>query len=133
MSRTQRLFSPEIEAIGGRIIDTLTKDFALSISEAATALGYQNATTLHKVRRGMALPDPARLAKFVAEQTILRDHTMNLHWIWTGHGPRLLNRVAEKKGARASENDDIINAIRNLKPNVKNALMVLIAQHRRNA
>ena len=133
MSRTQRPPSAEVEAIGGRIIDILTTDFDLTMSQAANLLGYGNATTLHKVRKGLALPDPARLAKFAADQTILQHRTVNLHWIWTGLGPRLLDRTEVRHRAASSDEDDIIDIVRGMKPAVKSALRVLIAKHRRNS
>lgn len=132
MPRTQRPPSSDIKAIGGRIIDILTTDFDLTMSEAAGVLGYGNPTTLHKVKKGAALPDPTRLAKFAANQTILRHQTVNLHWIWTGLGPRLLNRTEAKLRSDSSDTDDIINVIRQMKPAVRSALRVLIVKHRKN-
>jgi hypothetical protein len=97
------------------------------MTQAASELGYANATTLHKVRRGLALPDPARLAVFAEEQTILRHRTMNLHWIWTGKGSRLIaTDRGPARGPMALDADaDIINVVRQLEPEAQRAFLTL--------
>lgn len=129
MSRIQRPATPYIRAIGERLIGMLTHDFGLTMTEAADELGYANATTLHKVRRGLALPDPARLASFADQQTILRHKTMNLHWIWTGKGQRLIAKDAERTQSmpyQTISDVDIIKIVTRLKPEVRQALLTLI-------
>ena len=133
MSRIQRPITPYIRAIGARLICMLTHDFGLTMTEAAAELGYANATTLHKIRRGFALPDPARLAAFAEHQTILRLKTMNLHWIWTGRGARLIAK--DLKRARQSPKSgvkdvDIINAVTRLDPEARQALLTLIGKRK---
>jgi hypothetical protein len=133
MSRIQRPATPHIRAIGERLIGMLMRDFGLTMTEAAAELGYANATTLHKVRRGMALPDPARLAAFAERQTILRHRTMNLHWIWTGKGARLIAKDLERARNQPSReiNDvDIINIVTRLEPEARQALLTLIGSRK---
>ena len=133
MSRVQRPVTPHIRAIGERLIGMLTRDFGLTMTEAASELGYANATTLHKVRRGMALPDPARLAAFAERQTILRHRTMNLHWIWTGKGARLIAKDLEgaiSKPSQDVEDVDIIKVVTQLGPEARRALLTLIGGRR---
>ena len=48
-------------------------------------LGYANASTIHKVRRGLTFIGPERLAK-LAELDIEPGYFPNLHWIITGEG-----------------------------------------------
>lgn len=128
MARTQRPADTHAEKIGQRLIQALTKNFGLTMTQASNHLGYANPTTLHKIRRGMALPDPGRLAKFAREQSINRGQTLNLHWILTGQGVPMIDRRKQPASDRGvgTEDDDIINSLRRLDPEFKQAVRVLV-------
>lgn len=128
MARTQRPKNQFTTQIGTRLIDALLQNFGLSMTQAATALGYANATTLHKIRSGKALPDPSRLAKFAREQSLIPKQTLNLHWILTGQGNPLIDRKGPKtSGKKLSSIDiDIINSLSQLDPQIKQAVRVLV-------
>lgn len=128
MARTQRLSDQNTQKIGARLIQALSDDFGLTMTQAAGELGYENATTLHKIRRGKALPDPARLAKFAREQKIRPLQTLNLHWILTGQGHSLIDRQASGAApVKINTTDvDIINSLRQLAPEFKQAVRDLI-------
>jgi len=134
MARTQRPRNRQTQGIGTRLISTLVDDFGLTMTEAAKELGYANATTLHKIKRGLALPDPERLASFAQKQKLIVGSTMNLHWVLTGQGVSLIGRrrrsPAEDKHESAID-DDIINRLSGLEPQVKQALLVLVSGRRK--
>ena len=134
MARTQRPRNRQTQGIGTRLISTLADDFGLTMTEAAKELGYANATTLHKIKRGLALPDPERLASFAQKQKLIIGSTMNLHWVLTGQGASLVERGRNnlKDGRHESAiDDDIINKLAGLEPQVKRALLVLVSGRRK--
>lgn len=128
MARTQRSNTQAVRQIGSRLINVLLGPFGLTMTEAALELGYANATTLHKVRRGLALPDPQRLAKFAREQSINRRETLNLHWVLTGQGTPLIERSSKATASHegGSVDDDIIKVLAYLDPSIKDAVRVLL-------
>ena len=135
MPRTQRLFEKETIAIGRRLISSLKDDFGLTMKEAAKVLGYANSTTLHKIQSGGAMPDPVRLANFAQKQNIIMNRTMNLHWVMTGNGSRMVDRKTGINVSRArlsqrksnTLDDDIIIKTSKLDDHMKEALLVLIS------
>lgn len=129
MARTQRPSIDQTQAIGGRLISTLRDDFGLNMTEAAKALGYANATTLHKVRSGLALPDPERLARFAKQQRLILGQTLNLHWVLTGQGTALIRQPPTRPISTQQVDSidvDLINALADLEPEVKQILVVLM-------
>lgn len=60
-------------------------------SHLAMLLGYANATTIHKLRRGETLLGPRRLSK-LASLDVEPFLYPNLHWILTGKGPVVTHR-----------------------------------------
>ncbi len=126
MSRTQRPINKRNTEIGRRLISVLKSDFGLTMTRAAEALGYANATTLHKVQQGKALPDPSRLADFARREAVATGRTMNLHWVFTGDGEPMLDPQILGDKKRSKLNVDIINNIMKLDKKEKEALLLLI-------
>jgi len=128
MARTQRPNTRDVRQIGARLIEALLKTFGLTMTEAARKLGYANATTLHKIRRGSALPDPERLAAFARDQSINSRQTLNLHWVLTGQGAPLINRSTKAIADQVTDSidDDIINLLAHLDPSIKQAVRTLL-------
>ncbi|TXI47110.1 MAG: hypothetical protein E6Q50_14350 [Lysobacter sp.] len=136
MPRTQRSREHDIQAISSRLIDVLEGQLSLSMADAARALGYANATTLHKVKRGSVLPDFSRVAAFADQQGRRTGQMPNLHYILTGQGvPMLPYRAPESDQVKFSIDDDIINQLSDSEPATKQALLILLrhgkASHRR--
>jgi hypothetical protein len=124
MSKTQRPLSQARE-IGGRLLAVLQDDLGLTLTQAAAALGYTNASTLHRMRRGEALPDPARLGRFATQRLAGSGRAVNLHWVLTGTGRRFVREKAVPLQAGTVE-IDIINYVRRLDPSAKRALLTLL-------
>ena len=128
MPRTQRPRDHDVKQIGARLIEALSDHFGLTLTQAVDHLGYANATTLHKIRSGQALPDPGRLARFARHQSLNPLQTLNLHWILTGQGQPMIDRAPTRgTGPRVAVEDvDIINGLARLAPDVKQAVRVLV-------
>lgn len=136
MPRTQRSREHDIQAIASRLIEVLEDQLSLSMTDAARALGYANATTLHKVKRGVVLPDFSRIAAFADQQGRRTGLMPNLHYVLTGQGvPMLPYRAPDSVQVKRSIDDDIISQLSDSEPSTKQALLILLrhgkASHRR--
>ena len=71
-----------------RLVELLDRHLQMSDTEAARVLGYRSASTLWKIRRGIAFVDVEKLATLAALRA--RTARPNIHWLVSGNGAPLI-------------------------------------------
>jgi hypothetical protein len=71
-----------------RLVELLERHLQMSDTEAARALGYRSASTLWKIRRGIAFVDVEKLAALAALRA--RKARPNIDWLVSGSGSPLI-------------------------------------------
>jgi hypothetical protein len=102
-----------------RLIELLDRHLQMSNSEAARALGYRSASTLWKIRRGLAFVDVEKLAALATLRG--RKERPNIHWLVSGTG----NPLISTKG-RQSIDSSLTAALASLPAKQASALEALI-------
>jgi hypothetical protein len=87
MSRTKKNRTLQ-QQMCARLVELIDRHLKITDAEAATALGYRDASILWKVRRGGAFVDAEKLSTLARIGP--RDTRVNIHWLITGDGPPTL-------------------------------------------
>ena len=114
------------EIIASRFIEGVRLHLGKDLSTLSESLGYANSTTVHAFKNGKALPDFVRLSEHTAELKDSKGRSLNLHWVITGEGDPVIQKIKNRKKKFSAIDNDIINNILEMKSGTKTALSTLL-------
>lgn len=102
-----------------RLVELLDRHLQIPDTEAARALGYRSASTLWKIRRGLAFVDVEKLAALAALRG--RKARPNIHWLVSGTGDPLIPAQGQQ-----SDHPSLVASLARLPAKQASALKALI-------
>ena len=128
MPRCQRTNPTACKQIGARFISLIEDELGLSLRQAASMLGYANATTLSAIKRGKAIPDLDRLLTALEKFHDQDGRGIDLNWLFTGQNqPFAAERT--KRGRKTVVSNDIIKLWEGLSSQRRQAFRTLLMPH----
>lgn len=119
--------STVLKKVCARLIELLHQELNLTLAEAARELNYANQTVITQVRKGERFIDIVRLSEFATYVEKKHKVAINLDWVLTGRGARVLD-ITQQAGWNTSPEAYLIKTYTRMSPSRQKALLLLMGQ-----